>query len=144
MNALVKNLEASVRHIFVNAQVEIEDDGDRKKTYVRIVRGKEQTLLAECILSGEYQAKQALKTWVKYLDEEVTPEQKKAWKDYQVHGHQETSTHIGIWLGSLIVAECDMVGVVTEDQAMVDFMKNTNEYERKIGWQAARDLQLVA
>ena len=142
-----KKLEATVRTNYVNCQIQIEVQKDQKVkyvTHVRIVRGKQDVLLAEATLAGSYNWREALNVYYDLIDGKLPHSHEIEWKTYEISGDVETTTYIGIWLGNMLVAEDNVPGVMTPEDALEDFQANSTSYKRKSGWGVARSLQLVA
>lgn len=141
-----KSLEATVRNTYVDAfTMVVEQKNNKVKwiTHVRIVRS-DRKILATAILAGSYNPEEAMKEWYKLIDGKMATATMKAWKVNEVSGDLEDMTYIGIWLGNILVAEANVQGEFSQNDALADFRINTNDYHRKSGWSAAQGLQLVA
>ena len=126
-----KSLDATCHTTFVDARVVVVSQKDRKvKSLTNVTILREDVILATTTLAGEYTEAQALQEYIKLLDKRLNKDAAKAWKINDEHNYPvETETYSGIWLGDVLVADCNLPGYYTPAAAFEDFQINRKEWK---------------
>ncbi len=143
-------LEATCHTTFVDAFLSYEDKKDEKTgkklviSHVDMVRKHDQVVVAKAKLVGEWNPQQAEKEYFKHIDGKLPAQAAKNWTLMDERGDFETTTHVGLWLGSTLVAEGNVPGYLRPDDAMNDFFENSEKYDFFNGFTAEAVLKMVS